>query len=85
MKTQTNSIDASPRNGADTITAVVCIDLGDKHSAYCVLDRAGASIGEGVVKTSPDALKAVFGGAGRMRIATPTHGVFGFANIICPK
>jgi transposase len=69
MKTQTNSIDAGPHNGADTTTAVVGIDLGDKHSAYCVLDRAGASIGDGVVKTRPDALKAVFGGAGRMRIA----------------
>jgi transposase len=68
MKTQTLSIEGH-NNEVDTITAVVGIDLGDKHSAYCVLDRAGASIGDGVVKTSADALKTVFGGIGRMRIA----------------
>jgi hypothetical protein len=56
MKTQTNSIEG-PTNEATTITAVVGIDLGDKHSAYCVLDCAGALIGDGVVKISPDALK----------------------------
>ena len=69
MKTQTTSIEALSSNGGDTITAVVGIDLGDKHSAYCALDRAGAVIGDGVVKTSPEALEAVFGGTGRMRIA----------------
>jgi transposase len=69
MKTQTTNIEVTPNNGADTITAVVGIDLGDKHSAYCVLDHDEAVIGDGVVKTSSEALKTLFGGTGRMRIA----------------
>ena len=69
MKTQTTSIEAGPKHDADKVSAVVGIDLGDKRSAYCVLDSTGALIGGGVVKTSPDALKTVFGGTGKMRIA----------------
>jgi len=58
-----------PRTNNDSVTAVVGIDLGDKRSTYCVVDLTGLPIGDGVVTTSSDALKAVFGGTGRMRIA----------------
>src|SRR5581483_287737 len=71
MKNQTN-VELCPNNGnKDTavLTAVVGIDLGDKRSTYCVLDLTGALVGEGVVNTSGQALKMVFGGVGRMRIA----------------
>ena len=71
MKNKT-SVEVHPKNrenDTDTVTAVVGIDLGDKRSAYCVLDNGGALIGDGVVKTSPEAFKAVFSGSGRMRIA----------------
>ncbi len=51
------------------ICAVVGIDLGDKQSKYCVLDLQGSSIGDGVVGTTPAALRLLFSGKGRMRIA----------------
>lgn len=45
MKTKTTSIEAGSEIDVDKVTAVVGIDLGDKHSAYCVLDSTGALIG----------------------------------------
>ena len=51
------------------ICAVVGIDLGDKQSKYRVLDLQGNVIGDGVVATTLAALRLLFSGKGRMRIA----------------
>jgi len=45
------------------------MDLGDKHSCYCVLDGQGEVIQEGGVGTSKKAMAKVFGSMGRCRIA----------------
>src|SRR5712671_938359 len=51
------------------------LDLGDRSSWYCVLDEAGSVVLEQRVSTSPKAMKEVFGGMPRCRIAleTGTH------------
>jgi transposase len=51
------------------IGAIVGIDLGDKRSSYCSLDARGGDLGEGVVATTAEALRMVFAGKGKMRIA----------------
>jgi transposase len=51
------------------IRAVVGIDLGDKRSSYCLLDTRGGDLGDGVVSTTAEALRLVFAGKGKMRIA----------------
>ncbi|MBZ5574277.1 MAG: IS110 family transposase [Acidobacteriia bacterium] len=50
-------------------------DLGDRSSWYCVLDEAGSVRLEQRVSTTPKAMKEVFGGMPRSRIAleTGTH------------
>lgn len=53
----------------EPISAVVGIDLGDKQSKYCVLDLTGNPIGDGVVATTPAALRLRFSAKGRTRIA----------------
>lgn len=65
---------AKPQSGENVsvpepICAVVGIDLGDKQSKYCVLDMQGRPNGDGVVGITPAALRLVFGGKGRMRVA----------------
>lgn len=45
------------------------MDLGDKHSCYCVLDCEGAVIHEGKVSTSRKAMTKEFGSRERCRIA----------------
>src|SRR6202167_5351710 len=51
------------------------LDLGDRWSWYCVLDEAGEVVLEQKVATTPKAMKEVFGGMARSRIAleTGTH------------
>src|ERR1700722_12768298 len=51
------------------------LDVGDRWSWYCVLDEAGEVILEQKVATTPKAMKEVFGGMPRSRIAleTGTH------------
>ena len=53
----------------------VGLDLGDRSSWYCVLDEAGRVLLEQRVSTTPKALREVFGGMPRSRIAleTGTH------------
>ena len=53
----------------------VGLDLGDRSSWYCVLDEAGAIVLERKLGTTPKAMKEVFGGMPRCRIAleTGTH------------
>jgi transposase len=47
-------------------------DLGDRSSWYCVLDEAGSVLLEQRVSTTPKAMKEVFGGIPRSRIALET-------------
>jgi transposase len=51
------------------------VDLGDRFSAYCVLNESGEIVLERKVATTPDAMKQVFGSMPRCRIAmeTGTH------------
>jgi transposase len=51
------------------------LDLGDRWSWYCVLDEAGEVVLEQKVATTPKAMKEVFGGMPRSRLAleTGTH------------
>jgi transposase len=50
-------------------------DLGDRSSWYCVLDEQGEVVLEQRLSTTPKAMKEVFGGMPRSRIAleTGTH------------
>jgi transposase len=51
------------------------VDLGDRFSAYCVLNESGEIVLERKVATTPEAMKQVFGSMPRCRIAmeTGTH------------
>jgi transposase len=51
------------------------VDLGDRSSAYCVLNEAGGIILEHKLATTPEAMKQVFGSMPRCRMAmeTGTH------------
>jgi transposase len=53
----------------------VALDLGDRSSWYCVLDETGSVLLEQRVSTTPKAVREVFGGMPRSRIAleTGTH------------
>ncbi len=48
------------------------LDLGDRWSWYCVLDEAGDVLLEQKLATTPKAMKEVFGGMPRSRIALET-------------
>jgi transposase len=48
------------------------LDLGDRSSWYCVLDEAGEVLLEQRLSTTPKALREVFGGMPRCRIALET-------------
>ena len=51
------------------------VDLGDRFSAYCVLNESGEIVLECKVATTSEAMKQVFGSMPRCRIAmeTGTH------------
>jgi hypothetical protein len=48
------------------------IDVGDRWSWYCVLEEAGSIVLEQKLSTTPKAMKDVFGGVPRSRIALET-------------
>src|SRR3979411_1836577 len=48
------------------------LDLGDRSSWYCVLDESGEVLLEQKLATTPKAMKEVFGGMPRSRIALET-------------
>src|SRR6202161_1380994 len=48
------------------------LDLGDRSSWYCVLDEAGEVLLEQKLTTTPKAMREVFGGMPRCRIALET-------------
>jgi len=54
---------------------IIGLDLGDRSSAYCVLNEAGGIVLEHKLATTPEAMKQVFGSLPRCRIAmeTGTH------------
>src|SRR5438128_9330353 len=51
------------------------LDLGDRTSAYCVMNEAGEIVLEHKLATTPEAMKQVFGSMPRCRLAmeTGTH------------
>src|SRR5262252_1626539 len=48
------------------------LDLGDRSSWYCVLDEAGRAVLEQRLSTTPKAMREVFGGMPRSRVALET-------------
>ena len=59
-------VEAVPARGHD---AVVGLDVGDRHTHYCVLDLDGAVVGEGAIATKEASLRLQFEGKPRLRIA----------------
>src|SRR5271167_511974 len=51
---------------------MIGLDLGDRSSWYCVLDESGSVLLEQKLNTTPKAMKEVFGGMPRCRIALET-------------
>src|SRR6478752_1736739 len=72
-KVSTVAVKASRKISQQKLT--VGLDLGDRSSWYCVLDETGSVLLEQRVSTTPKALREVFGGMPRSRIAleTGTH------------
>lgn len=63
---------AKARRNQEPMT--VGMDLGDKHSRYCLLRSDGVVLKEGQVETTKKALTKVFGRLGRARIAIEVGG-----------
>jgi transposase len=63
--------DAAPRRASRATAhhAVVGLDVGDRHTHYCVLDLDGTVVGEGVIATKEGSLRLQFEGKPRLRIA----------------
>ncbi len=60
------------KNASQKLT--IGLDLGDRFSWYCVLNEAGEVVLEQKVATTPKAMKEVFGGMPRSRMALETGG-----------
>ena len=60
-------------------TTTIGIDLGDKHSVICVLDKDGEVLGEGRLRMTRNAIVARFGSMERTAIAmeSATHSRLG--------
>ena len=69
-KVSTVAVKASRKISQSKLT--VGLDLGDRSSWYCVLDEAGSVLLEQRVSTTPKALREVFGGMPRSRVALET-------------
>ena len=71
------NISIMQRNGKTIFEGhlTIGLDLGDRSSAYCVLNEAGEIVLEHKLATTPEAMKQVFGSMPRCRIAmeTGTH------------
>jgi transposase len=63
----TRAMIGGPR--AATHQAVVGLDVGDRHTHYCVLDLDGAIVAEGVLATKDTSLRMQFEGKPRLRVA----------------
>ena len=66
---------ASKKTTVKTTTITVGIDLGDQHSAYCVLNAEGDVLSEGTVRTSESGFAQQFRSLSACRVAieTGTH------------
>jgi transposase len=71
MKKISTEVAKQIRNFAEQ-KLTIGLDLGDRSSCYCVLDETGSVRLEQRVSTSPKAMKEVFGGMPRSRIALET-------------
>ena len=69
-KTITTTGKASTKMRSQKLT--VGLDLGDRSSWYCVLDERGELVLEQKLSTTPKAMREVFGGMPRSRIALET-------------
>ena len=68
-------ISTLPRSGSRIFKGrqlTIGLDLGDRWSWYCVLDEGGEIVLEHRLTTTPEAMKQVFGGTPRSRIALET-------------
>src|SRR4051794_40559051 len=54
---------------ATSYVAVVGLDVGDRHSCYCVLDVNGDVLAEGTIATKEQSIRLQFEAKPRMRIA----------------
>jgi len=71
MKKISTAVGKQTRNfQAEKLT--IGLDLGDRSSWYCVLDGAGEVVVEQKLSTTPKAMKEVFGGMPRSRLALET-------------
>ena len=69
MKKNSTTTQRGKRAAAGTEVHVIGMDLGDKTSRYCELDRDGKEREEGSVATTKQALRQRFAGKKRCRIA----------------
>jgi len=69
-KLSTAAMIAKSRTERQELT--IGLDLGDRTSWYCVLDESGAVVLEQRLNTTPKAMREVFGGMPRSRIALET-------------
>src|ERR1022692_1590498 len=69
-KISTVAAQKSERVEAQKLT--IGLDLGDRSSWYCVLNETGEVLLEQKLATTPKAMKEVFGGMPRSRIALET-------------
>ena len=69
-KTITTTGKASTKMRSQKLT--IGLDLGDRSSWYCVLDERGEVVLEQKLSTTPKAMREVFGGMPRSRIALET-------------
>jgi len=71
MKKVSTAVARQSKNFSDR-KLTIGLDLGDRSSWYCVLDEAGEVLLEQKLGTTPKAMKEVFGGMPRSRIALET-------------
>jgi transposase len=63
---------AGKREKVEGQRLTIGLDLGDRSSWYCVLNETGEIVLERKLATAPKAMKEVFGGIPRSRIALET-------------
>ena len=64
-----STVAAKPGKKISQQKLTVGLDLGDRNSWYCVLDEAGSIVLEQRLSTTPKAMREVFGGMPRSRVA----------------
>jgi transposase len=67
--TKTSTAAAKQTRNLQDQKLTIGLNLGDRSSWYCVLNEAGEVVVEQKLATTPKAMKEVFGGMPRSRIA----------------